>query len=317
MVGLKKHYLNTTKDYHKTSSTPSAWEITLSVMLEDPRSLCRTVLRKDDTFGNLLFDFLSTVIPMSRIRRLIEVGGGYGYLMRDFLTRNKELSATMIDISPFLFAQQQETLRGFPAQFLQGDFFEMDESVLSNIDLAILNEVVGDFPTACEVPRDMILESSATEDPLLREVRRIYKCYGITTPFMERFTVNLGAIQALEKLCSARIPYIYISEHSCEARVPKQLMGILELTATGDPERIRLHGHDEYTIRFSDLERVAAIFGYTSRRGQYFDFIEPVIEGEVEFILRLGASKIDRHEIIRQFIEDLAKYEYLVLSLPA
>jgi hypothetical protein len=286
-------------------------------MLEDPRSLCRTVLRKGDTFRNLLFDFLSTIIPMGRIRRLIEVGGGYGYLMRDFLRRNKELSATMIDISPFLLAKQREALRGFPVQFLQGDFFEMDESVLSNIDLAILNEVVGDFPTACDVPRDMLLECSALEDPLIREVRRVYKCYGITPPFMERFTVNLGAIQALEKLCSAQIPYIYISEHSCEASVPKQLMGLLELTATEDPERIRLHGHDEYTIRFSDLERVASSYGYSSLRGQYIDFIKPEIKEDVEFILRLGSSKIDRHEIIRQFIEDLIKYEYLVLSLSA
>jgi hypothetical protein len=116
---------------------------------------------------------------------------------------------------------------------------------------------------------------------------------------MEQLTVNLGAIQALERLCAARIPYIYISEHSCEACVPKQFMGLLEIATPGEPERIRLRGHDEYTIRFSDLERVAAIFGYTSKRGQYFDFIEPMIEGEVEFILRLGASKIDRHEIIR------------------
>jgi hypothetical protein len=314
---LIKHYLNTTKDYHEHQLDSLVWEITLSVMLEDPRSLCRAVLRKGDTFGNLLFDFLSAVIPMGSIRRLIEVGGGYGYLMRDFLKRNGALCATMIELSPFLLAQQREALRGFPVQFLQGDFFEMDESVLSNTDLAILNEVVGDFPTACEVPRDMLLECSGPEDPLLREVRRIYKCYGLTPPIMERrLTVNLGAIQALERLCAARIPYIYISEHSCEARVPKQFMGLLEITTPGEPERIRLRGHDEYTIRFSDLERVAAIFGYNSQRGQYFDFIEPIIEGEVEFILRLGASKIDRHEIIRQFIEDLVKYEYLVLSLP-
>lgn len=314
---LKEYYLNTTEYYLEHKLDSLAWEITLSVMLEDPRSLCRTVLKKGDTFGNLLFDFLSTIIPMSRIRRLIEVGGGYGYLMRDFLRRNKELSAIMIDISPFLLAQQQETLRGFQVQFLQGDFFEMDESVLSNIDLAILNEVVGDFPTACEVPGEILLECPATEDSLIREVRRIYKRYGITPPFKERFTVNSGAIQALEKLCSAQIPYIYISEHSCEARVPKELTGLLELTATGDPERIRLHGHDEYSIRFSDLERVAAFFGYNSRRGQYLDFITPQIGDDIEFILRLGSSKIDRHEIIRQFIEDLAKYEYLVLSMPA
>lgn len=286
-------------------------------MLEDPRSLCRGILRKPDSFGNLLFDFLVTVIPMNRIRRILEIGGGYGYLMRDFLKRNSALCATMIDLSPYLLARQRETLREFPVQFLQGDFFDVDESVLSNADLAILNEVVGDFPAACEVPRDMLREVPDPEDPLLLEVLRIYKSYEIAPPSKERFTVNLGAIKALEKLCVAQIPYIYISEHSCEARIPKRMTELMDLAATGDPERIRLHGHDEYSIRFSDLERVAATFGYSSRRGQYLDFIEPVIEGQVEFILRLGASKIDRHEIIRQFIEDLVKYEYLILSLPA
>jgi len=90
----------------------------------------------------------------------------------------------------------------------------------------------------------------------------------------------------------------------------------MEIATTGSPERIRLHGHDEYTIRFSDLEKVASSFGYTIKRGQYLDFIEPVIEGEVAFVLRLGSSRIARYEIISQFIEDLVKYEFLILSLP-
>jgi hypothetical protein len=95
------------------------------------------------------------------------------------------------------------------------------------------------------------------------------------------------------------------------------LSGLLDITTTGEPERIRLHGHDEYTIRFSDLEKVASSFGYTFKRGQYLDFIKPVIEGEVAFVLCLGSSRIARYEIIQQFIEDLVKYEYLILSLPA
>jgi hypothetical protein len=163
----------------------------------------------------------------------------------------------------------------------------------------------------------VLFEGSDPEDALLQEVRRIYKSYSIAPPESERFTVNIGAIQAVEKLCAARIPYIYISEHSCEARVPRELSGLLDITTTGEPERIRLHGHDEYTIRFSDLEKVASSFGYTFKRGQYLDFIKPVIEGEVAFVLCLGSSRIARYEIIQQFIEDLVKYEYLILSLPA
>jgi hypothetical protein len=313
---LKDHFLNTTEDYHKNQLNSLVWEITLSFMLEDPKSLCRSILKKDASFGSLLYDFLEKAIPMDGITRLIEVGGGYGHLMRDFLRRNNKLRATMIDLSPFLLAKQQETLREFEVQFIQGDFFEMDSSILSDTDLAILNEVAGDFPTACRISKSILEERLDIEDPLLREVRRIYSAYALNPPRTEQFNVNLGAIQTLEKFCLARIPYIYLSEHSCEARVPPRMAGLLEINPTGNPERIKLHGHDEYTVRFSELERVAEFFGYTTIRGQYIDFIKPLIRDDIEFILRLGSSKTDRHEIIRQFIEDLIKYEYLILKRP-
>jgi hypothetical protein len=311
---LSRYFLNTTDSYHKNELDSLGWEATLSVMLEDERSPCRSVIRRPETFGNLLYDFLSTALPMDSIRRIIEIGGGYGYLMRDFLQRNERLKATMVDISPFLLSAQAKTLRGLDVQFKREDFLAMEAASLSGFDLAVLNEVVGDLPTACEVPQKLLRDRFEPADAVLQQVRRICHSYGISPASGEHFTVNLGAIQALEKLCSARIPYIYISEHSCQARVPAELARLIELEPTGDPERIPLRGHDEYTIRFSDLERVAASFGYASRRGQYLDFIEPVIEGEVPFILCLDSSKVDRYEIIRQFIEDLVKYEYLVLS---
>jgi hypothetical protein len=313
---LKGHFISTTDGYHRHELDSLVWEITLSVMLEDPRSSCRSVLKKSSTFGNLLYDLLGTALPMDRIRRIMEIGGGYGHLMRDFLRRNDMLRATMIDLSPFLLTQQRETLREFEVQFLQGDFFEMDDQVLSNIDLVILNEVIGDFPTACQIPWEALLARPDAGDDLIQEVQRIHDRYGVPLLAAESFNMNLGAIHALEKLCTAQVPYLYVSEHSCEAHVPEELTRLMELNPTGDPQRIRLHGHDEYTIRFSDLERVASFFGYASVRGQYLDFIEPVINQEVAFILCLVSSKNDRHEIIRQFIEDLVRYEYLILSLP-
>lgn len=314
-IALKKHFLNTTEGYHRNSLDSLCWETTLSLMLENSSGPCRSILKKNDSFGNLLYDFLKPIIPMNHIHRITEIGGGYGYLMRDFLGKNNKLCATMIDLSPLLLQQQQKILRSFDVQFIQGDFFEMDDSILSRTDLVVLNEVIGDFPTACEIPRGVLLGRSEAEDPLLREVQRIYNSYHFKPPSQERFTMNLGALQAIEKLCTAQIPNIYVSEHSCEAPIPERLAGLLELNMPGEPECIRLRGHNEYTIRFSDLEKVASSFGYTCRRGQYIDFIEPVIDDEVTFILRLGSSRVDRHEIIIQFIEDLVKYEYLILNL--
>lgn len=316
MVALERYFLNKTDYYHKYRLDSLGWEVTISAMLENPQSPCRSILKRGDSFGNLLYDFLSKVISMDAIGRIIEIGGGYGWLMRDFLRRNSKLSATLIDLSPFLIEQQRETLQEFDAKFIEGDFFEIDDSVLSGTDLVVLNEVIGDFPAACEIPSSTLIECSDTEDMLFQEVRRIYNCYKLEHPGRERFAVNLGAIRTIERLCAAGIPYIYMSEHSCEARVPEVLKGLMELEPTRDPERIRLRGHDEYTIRFSDLERVASYFGYKSLRGQYIDFIEPMLDGEVPFIMCLDSSKVDRYEIIRQFIEDLVKYEYLVLSLP-
>jgi hypothetical protein len=312
---LSRYFLNTTDGYHKNKLDSLGWEATLSVMLEDIGSPCRSVIRRPNTFGNLLYDFLSTVLPMDSIRLIIEIGGGYGHLMRDFLRRNERLRATMVDISPVLLSAQEKALQGFDVQFKGEDFLAMEAGFLSGFDLAVLNEVVGDLPTACEISQNLLGDSSEPADPVLQQVRRICYSYGISPASGEHFTVNLGAILATEKLCSARIPYIYISEHSCEARAPAGLARLIELDPTGDPERIPLRGHDEYTIRFSDLERVAASFGYDCRRGQYLDFIEPVIEGEVPFILCLDSSKVARYEIIRQFIEDLVKYEYLVLCI--
>lgn len=311
---MSRYFLNTTDGYHKNMLDSLGWEVTLSVMLEDERSPCRSVIRRPDTFGNLLYDFLSNVLPMDSVRRVVEIGGGYGYLMRDFLQRNERLRATMVDISPVLLSAQAKTLQGFDVHFRREDLLAMEPSALSGFDLAVLNEVVGDLPTACNVPEKLLRSPFDSTDAVLQEVRRICHSYGIGPSSGEYFTVNLGAILATEKLCSARIPYIYISEHSCQAMVPAELARLIELNPTGDPERISLRGHDEYTIRFSDLERIAASFGYACRRGQYLDFIEPVIEGEVPFILCLDSSKVDRYEIIRQFIEDLVKYEYLVLS---
>jgi len=313
---MKGHYLSTTTSYHRHELDSLLPEVTVSLMLEDPAGPCRSILEKKGSFGDLLYDLLEQSIPMHRISRIIEVGGGYGYLMRDLLKRNGRLKATMLDLSPYLLEMQRQALDGFDARFICCDFLEEGgtaDSVLPHMDLAILNEVVGDLPTACCIPASA-LSCSHPDDALISEVRRIFCSYHLTPPLGERFNFNLGAVQAVEKLCSASVPYIYISEHSCQARVPAALSGLLQISSPGEPERIRLRGHDEYTVRFSDLECVASSMGYDAMRGSYLDFIRPVIEGEVAFILRLGPSKVDRYEIISQFVEDLAKYEFLVLS---
>jgi hypothetical protein len=125
--------------------------------------------------------------------------------------------------------------------------------------------------------------------------------------------MNIGAIEALEKLCVAGIPYIYIGEHSCEASVSGELRSIIRIESTGNPERISLAGHDEYTIKFSYLEKVGAFYGYTAIRGPFADFIPVTLTDEARYALMYGGHYSDEAEMISQFVEDLYKYEYLIL----
>ncbi|MBN2157976.1 MAG: hypothetical protein JW807_01180 [Spirochaetes bacterium] len=217
----------------------------------------------------------------------------------------------MIDLSPILLEKQRETLKDFNVEFFEKDFFETDAGFLGEFDLLIMNEVSGDLPTLCDIDPESITLPDDRLDPLLLKTKNLFRSYSLPFP-KTVFNLNIGAIEALEKICSAGLRFIYLSEHSCEAKVPEELKNKIAVSGSGNPERIRLMGHDEYTIRFSDLVTVAEQFGYRVVRGQYSDFIRYEYTDAINFILTSGSQK-DEHEIIRQFIEDLYKYEYLVL----
>ena len=74
-----------------------------------------------------------------------------------------------------------------------------------------------------------------------------------------------------------------------------------------------LKGHDEYTIKFSHLEKIAVFYNYKVVRGQFADFLHPNFTDKVKTALRLETPFTSEQEIIRHFIYDLYKYEYMVL----
>jgi len=304
--------LNTTDGYYAREIESLGWELTVCNMLARPESPCRGVLRVNASYGALLADFLATLVPLASCSSVLEVGGGYGVLMRDFLDRVPHLACTMLDISPFLLERQHEALRGRSASFVARDFFSVEDACLAGFDCAILNEIVGDFPTACDIDPDALSNGTDADDPATARVRRIMLRYGIAPPEGARFNFNLGASEAAERLCAAGVPYIFMSEHSCEARVPDALAGLVSVAAPGNPERIPLKGHDEYTIAFSHLVAIAVGHGYRVVRGPLADIVPVDFDGRVRFIMSSNASRSDEHEIIRQFVEDLFKYEYVV-----
>jgi hypothetical protein len=305
------YHINNTASYHRDGMKTLGWELTVCNALEDPESPCRGIIRKNATLGHLLYDHLSTLMPFDDCASLLEVGGGYGFIMRDFLNRRAFPRAVMIDLSPVLMDRQKETLLGYDVEFVHKDFFQAGAEFLKQFDLVILNEVVGDFPTLCSVDPEWMSLPYNRLDRQLSDVKLFFEMHNLPFP-SSPFNFNIGAIDAVERLCAAGTRFIYLSEHSCEASVPENLNKLINVPYAGDPERIPLMGHDEYTIRFSHLVKTAERLGYRVVRGQYADFIEFDITGRLNFILTSNSQK-DEHEMIRQFIEDCFKYEYLLL----
>ena len=309
--------LNTTEHYHRHDLQTLGWELTVCNALMPLESPCRKILQTNQSYGHFLYDFINRFAAVSKMTHIIEVGGGYGYLMRDFLDRCPSLKATMLDISPYLLEKQRETLKGRDVAFRHEDFLKTDLSTLIPADLAILNENVGDFPTVIDVCTAML--DPATTQPgegLIADISHFFNRYHLDIPPFACFHFNLGAAKTAEKLCAASIPAIFISEHSCEARTPAAWQSVLKLEKSGMPERIALRGHDEYTIQFSYLEKIAAAHDYRITRGPFFDFIPLEMTDRLQCCLKAPAARTDEDEIIRHFVEDLFKYEYLLLTKP-
>ncbi|MBA4389788.1 MAG: hypothetical protein C0399_02490 [Syntrophus sp. (in: bacteria)] len=250
---------------------------------------------------------------MEKIKRVVEIGGGYGYLMKGFLDSNKALEPCMLDISPYLIEKQKETLKDYHISYKVEDFLETDPGFLGGFDLAIMNENLGDFPTLINLSRKMLELPPKSHDPYLRQALYFFERYKLDWPPGEAFNLNSGALEAVEKLCASGVSYIFLGEHSCEATVPESLRPFIQIQSAGSPERISLMGHDEYSIKFSYLQQVARALDYRCIRGPFADFIPFDLTEELRFIMASHGQHKDEDEMICQFIEDLYKYEYLVL----
>jgi len=309
----EEYTLNSTRAYHVNQLNSLGWELTVCNALYPEKTPIRKMLARDDSFGHLLYDYVSQFVPLEGIRNVIEIGGGYGFLMKDLLDKNGSLRASMIDISPFLLGRQKEMLKEFDVSFKEEDFLETDPAILARFELAIMNENLGDFPTLINLGRDIFEPLNESSDPDLRRAIRVFEKYGLERPSGEAFNLNIGALEAVEKLCASGVRSIYLGEHSCEAVLPKHVQPFIHIESRGNPERISLMGHDEYTIKFSYLQQIAHTFNYASIRGPFADFILVPMTDNLRLILASGGRYCDEAEMICHFVEDLYKYEYLIL----
>ncbi|MEN6616225.1 MAG: hypothetical protein ABFD12_06680, partial [Syntrophorhabdus sp.] len=219
----------------------------------------------------------------------------------------------MLDISPVLLAKQKETLSEYSVSYRLEDALMTDTAFLGRHEIAIMNENLGDFPTLIDIDT-RIFDSAflTTSDDMARRARHFFDTYGLARP-VSLFNLNIGAMEMTEKLCQSAIPCIFLAEHSCEAEVPSHLRPFIHLTSDGNPKKIQLKGHDEYTIRFSYLEKIAHYYGYKTIRGPIADYIIPEFTEYLKAVLLSRGLYSDSEEMICQFVGDLHEYEYLIL----
>jgi hypothetical protein len=311
--GGSGYRLSTTWAYHREDLNTLGWELTVCNSLNPVDTPIRRILKHNASYGHLLYDYLTRFMPLEKITSVLEIGGGYGYLMKDFLMRDSGLNPSMLDISPVLLQKQQETLAGHDVSYVLEDALETDPTIFGRHELAILNENLGDFPTLIDIDPVILEEAPSSAGAAMRtKVRRFFTAYGLEKP-REEFNLNIGAMEMVERLCSSGIPYIFIGEHSCEARVPPMLEPYITIRSEGNPRRIPLKGHDEYTIKFSYLQRIAGYHGYNTVRGPFADFITPILTERLKATLATRGLYSDAEETVYHFVGDLHEYEYLIM----
>ena len=309
---VMNYFINSTAEYHQHDLKTLGWELTVCNSLEPVNSPCRKILSSPDSFGRLLYSLLKTIIPFDKVESVLEIGGGMGYLMRDFLSLNPAIRTKMIDISPFLLDKQKEMLPSSKVDFELADILSVPLNNLTGFDLVIMNENLGDLPTLVAAQENQN-DSGAPNDRIDAKLDHFNKQYNLHLGMNQSEHINIGALETVEKLCLAGIRYIYLSEHSCEAAVPESMQAYLSFNTPGIPEMISLKGHQEFTIKFSCLQKIAEMLNYKARRGAFADFLPLDLSDKVKTALRLTTPYNDEQEIIRQFVYDLYKYEYLIL----
>jgi len=255
---------------------------------------------------------------------VLEIGGGEGHFADDFLSyaryrRTPIARYVMLDLNTHLLAMQKDATsrhsRNVDLDFVLADASDIPLAP-GSIDIAILNEVIGDFPVIKNLPAKVVRSYpevpsgfEASEVELLARAAELIKDYDLEMPKIAYFHLNYGAIQALFALDALLSPggSAFITEHSCEVertdywdQIPGFFMPEEEW---GFPDEIELPGHSEFNIKFSHLEAVARALGFEVENGLLH-----------EFIGLMPYNFLERHDYL--FTENVLQFRYLLLTKP-
>ena len=328
--------LNLTSSYYTGDSPSLLWEMTICQSLGDGRGTYAQSLEKPAPYGRLLAEFLQRETGLStNCGPVIEIGGGYGTLMRGLLEALKPERVTMLDISPLLLEKQREALAGQPieCEFICEDVFAWLPRTRPLAELLVMNEIIGDFPTitgierkdldqnAAPLPGPIPLPTELDEAGLKAEAARLINTYQLDIRDLpEGFNLNYGALRLIEILAETDIRCIFISEHGSDTMLPWpfSLYSAIEPPGTHiNPRRIELKDHAEYNIRFDHLEQVARTLGFKVKRFHLLEMLGLRFDDEIDWLLRHQRPGNEKQEIFLEFYEHISEYQGLILEAPS
>lgn len=298
--------LNSTRDYHLKSDIDLMREYTINESLSSSESHYMACIEEPRPFGQIVAEKLKGLGLLKERSIIMEAGGGYGSFMEAMLSSSHGLikRVIMADLSPALLERQRKRLEPFRdmVTFINGDIHEMLPAI-SGIDLVIMNEMIGDLDTM----------TGLEPDKLPAGISMLIDKYGLDIPESGKFSMNTGAINAVEEVCSKGFT-AYISEHSCDPIIPEVMPWLASgLDIDGWPREIKLHGHSEYTIRFSHLIKVAQHFGRKILSGSYAELVGVRNRHFYRFMFESGACSTPEQEIVLEFLDHIREYRWLII----
>lgn len=298
--------LRDTRDYHLHHPVDLMTEFTVCESLGYSGSPYLRALGMENTYGAILGNRLREKGLLREGSRICEIGGGYGSLMRGLLEVHGNLvqRVVMVDLSRVLLERQQRILEPWKDRVscVLGDALDV-LPVISGVDLFLVNEMIGDLPVWTDLQPGKLPRAAAA----------VIDRYRLDIPEEGPFHFNIGAIQLVEAIGRKGIP-TFISEHSCDPIIPREMPFLVKgLDTGGRPREIRLTAHSEYTIRFSHLEQVARILGMRAETGSLLDFIGYTNVEKARFIFNARASATDEQALVLEFLDHAREYRWMII----
>jgi hypothetical protein len=245
---MRELFISRTEDYYKQIKNIQEGmdnEVTVSHLLRAKNPFTKSGL----PYGELVAESLKIKDGSS----ILEVGPGLGDLAESICSKLADFHYTFCDISYDFISNLRARFKGGRFSFEFGDF--LTAKFREKFDVIICNEVLADLPTIV----NMALYSPkirAGDEEAYYDALSLIKFYGLKLGKASAF--NYGAVKFLDKAKGLLNDggKLFICEHS-----------------SAEPQRIGVFGHNEYTIDFSVLEKIAQKLGFRIRRGGMSDLL--------------------------------------------